>query len=211
MDMANNLITDLIFEIDRYLSDYDMQGIRDVRSGIASWSGSPMQNVQPGTLPVCAWLTPALEGMADRRLAQAIQQSLPLLKWVTYDSYPRADIGPAFADGHAFASLIGESGFLCATDFDLGLFVIAPNVLYPDHHHAAPELYAPLTGPHGWRFLPDEQFRMLAADVPVWNEPWAPHATRTGSVPFLCIFGWTKNVNIPARIIAGYEVTRFTP
>ncbi len=36
----------------------------------------------------------------------------------------------------------------------MGLFVIAPHVLYRDHAHAAPELYLPLTGPHGWRFAP---------------------------------------------------------
>jgi hypothetical protein len=96
---------------------------------------------------------------------------------------------------------VGEGAFRDADDFDLGLFVIGPDILYRDHHHAAPELYAPLTGPHGWRFLPDKTFHTKPADEPVWNEPWAPHATLTGPTPFLCIFGWTRDVNIPAKVI----------
>jgi hypothetical protein len=207
MDKPETVITHLVLEIDRYLSGFGLQGIGEVRSGIATWSRSPMQDVGPKSLPVCSWLNAALDGMGDQKLALAIQKALPLLRWTHYAPYPRAEIGHAFADGHAFASLIGEEAFLPADDFDLGLFLIAPNVLYPDHHHAAPELYAPLTGPHAWRFLPDEQFRMIAADIPVWNEPWAPHATHTGSVPFLCIFCWTKDVNVPAKIIVGREAT----
>ena len=50
----------------------------------------------------------------------------PFLHWVSYDAYPREDIGARFADNHAFASIIGEGCPLEAEDFDLGLFIIAP-------------------------------------------------------------------------------------
>jgi hypothetical protein len=72
---------------------------------------------------------------------------------VTYDRYPRAEIGARFLQGMPLPRSWGRAPF-AARDFDLGLFLIAPHVLYRDHHHAAPELYAPLTGPHGWRFGP---------------------------------------------------------
>ncbi len=196
-----NVIAHLIQQIDRYLSAFDLGGAQDVRNGIARWSSSAFTSLEPTGLPACSHLETALRAMKDRGLADAIAAASPHLEWISYDSYPRAEIGEAFADGHAYCSLIGGEGFFHAGDFDLGLFIIAPNTLYSDHHHAAPELYAPLTGPHGWRFLPEETFKWLDADVPVWNEPWAPHATQTGAVPFLCIFGWTKDVNIPAKII----------
>ena len=35
----------------------------------------------------------------------------------------------------------------------------------------------------------------------MWNEPWEVHATLTGRDPFLCVFGWTRDVNIPARLV----------
>jgi hypothetical protein len=98
-------------------------------------------------------------------------------------------------------SLIGEGAAIPAEDFDLGLFLIAPHVLYRDHAHPAPELYAPLTGPHGWRFGPGTPLTVKAAHEPVWNLPDAPHLTKVGPVPFLCVFGWTKDTHLPARVI----------
>jgi hypothetical protein len=139
--------------------------------------------------------------MGKPSLANAIAEAQPYLHWVSYDAYPREDIGAGFADNHAFASIIGEGCPFEAVDFDLGLFIIAPRLFYRDHHHAAPELYAPLTGPHGWRFKPGDPLVWKKADVPVWNNPWEPHATMTGATPFLAIFCWTKDTLQPAKII----------
>lgn len=201
--MTEHPVTHLLQEIDRYLSGLDYKGKSDVQAGLIQSRKRALQRVRRATSPVCAHLGAALANMRDRDLAQAIESASHILNWTSYVPYPREDIGAAFADGHAFASLIGEGAFHRADDFDLGLFIIAPKVLYPDHHHAAPELYAPLTGPHDWRFLPDETWKTIDSDIPVWNEPWAPHATRTGDVPFLCIYCWTRDVNEPAKVIAG--------
>ncbi len=102
--------------------------------------------------------------MGKPSLAKAIAEARPFLHWVSYDAYPREDIGAGFADNHAFASIIGEGCPIEAVDFDLGLFIIAPHLFYRDHHHAAPELYAPLTGPHGWRFKPGDPLVWKEAD-----------------------------------------------
>lgn len=201
MSRAEEAVSVLIEAIDTYLAPFDLKGAHDVRRGICRWRNGPHLAVAPRHLPACDHIPAALDAMACRPLASAIAAALPHLHWMTYDAYPRADIGEAFANGHAFASLIGEGSFRAAEDFDLGLFVIAPRTLYRDHHHAAPELYAPLTGPHGWRFLPDTRFHAKPADEPVWNEPWAPHATMTGDVPFFCIFGWIRDVAVPARVV----------
>ncbi len=198
---AEAAITQLLREIETYLAAFDHAGVRAVRDGLARWGNGPHKTLRPRTLPACGHLPVALAAMGKHSLAQAIEAALPHLRWITYDAYPRDEIGAAFADGHAFASLVGEGAFRDADDFDLGLFVIGPDILYRDHHHAAPELYAPLTGPHGWRFLPDKTFHTKPADEPVWNEPWAPHATLTGATPFLCIFGWTRDVSSPAKVI----------
>ena len=198
---ADAAITQVLWEIEAYLAAFDHAGVRVVRDGLARWGGGPHQMVTPRVLPACNHLPAALAAMGKHPLAQAIGAALPHLHWTTYDAYPRHDIGEEFADGHAFASLVGEGAFRHGEDFDLGLFVIGPDILYRDHHHAAAELYAPLTGPHDWRFLPDRTFSSKPAHEPVWNEPWAPHATRTGETPFLCIFGWTRDVNIPAKVI----------
>lgn len=194
-------IESLVEEMTRYLTNHPGGNMEAVLAGITHWRAGASTMPKPQHLPALSHLPDALAAMADRRLAEAITAAAPLLRWITYDGYPIAEIGNAFAEGHAFATVIGEGSFYPAVDFDLGLFLIAPRTLYRDHKHAAPELYAPLTGPHGWRFLPDHSLRVLPADVPVWNAPFAPHATITGDVPFLCIFCWTSDVNATATVI----------
>ena len=190
--------------IDRYLGLLRGPGVAEVRSGLAAvrpFAPHPMP-VTPNAV-VVAHLQSALDALevTHPALAAAIAEAAPDLPWVTYDAYPRALIGDAFATGHAFASVVGEAAPIPARDYDLGLFLIAPHVLYRDHAHAAPELYVPLTGPHGWRFGAGLPLVAKPAHEPVWNDPHDPHATKVGSVPFLAIFGWTRDVNAAAYVI----------
>jgi hypothetical protein len=188
----------------RYLSTLPGDGATEARAALARqpWDVSPPAT--PRDNPVLRqWLGPALDLVAPDRpeLAASIAAAAPLLVWITYDSYPRDQIGESFATGHAFASLVGEGSPFPGHDFDLGLFLIAPRVLYRDHRHAAPELYAPLTGPHDWRFGPGAPLVTKPAHVPVWNDPHAPHLTRVGHVPFLAFYCWTRDVNELAEVI----------
>lgn len=206
-------ISRVIVAIDTYLATLDSSlytekgtahGIAEIRSAIARASGNPVKLQSPSTLGALTHMERALQATADHgqpMLADAIRSAIPNLRWVTYNAYDAEKIGRGFAEGHAFTSLIGEDAPVRAADFDLGIFLIAPRTLYRDHNHPAPELYAPLTGPHGWRFKPGAPFHWREAHHPVWNEPNEIHATQTGEEPFLCIFGWTKDVMLPARII----------
>lgn len=190
---------------DRYLGTLPGPGVAEVRAGLAAVRPFAPHPQPVASNPVVdAHLQTALDLLENTHpaLAAAIAEAAPHLPWVTYDAYPRDLIGDAFATGHAFASIVGEASAIRARDYDLGLFLIAPRVLYRDHAHAAPELYVPLTGPHGWRFGPGLPIVTKPAHEPVWNDPHDPHATRVGDVPFLAIFGWTRDVNVPAYVIA---------
>lgn len=189
---------------DRYLGTLPGPGVAEVRSGLAALRPFAPRPITPRSNAVVATHLPTALDALDAThpaLAATIAAAAPHLQWVTYDLYPRALIGDAFATGHAFASIAGEAAPIKARDYDLGLFLIAPHVLYRDHAHAAPELYAPLTGPHGWRFGPGQPLVTKPAHVPVWNDPHDPHATMVGDVPFLAIFGWTRDVNAAAYVI----------
>lgn len=199
--MNEKALRELISGIGQYLSRFDSDEVRSVREGIARWQDEPVHHVPAARVPACRHLEAALAAMGELPLAGLLSDLWRDLAWITYDLYPRAEIGEEFAAGHAFASLIGSDAPLRADDFELGIFLIAPHVFYRDHHHAAAELYAPLTGPHGWRFRPGDPLEWRDAHVPVWNPPWRPHATKVGLVPFLCIFGWTGDVNEPARVL----------
>lgn len=196
------IIATLIAEIDRCLTNCSGAGVADVRAGIKRWTTGQARTVTPASHLVAEkYLAQCLAAMADPSLALAISEAAPCLRWTPYDSYPVDEIGEIFANGNCFASLIGDDGFYSSDDFALGLFIVAPDVIYRDHHHAAPELYLPFTGPHAWRFLPDKTVTWLPAGVPVWNDAWRTHATRTGSTPFLSLFGWTQDVSQAARVV----------
>ncbi|MFM7446063.1 MAG: dimethylsulfonioproprionate lyase family protein [Tabrizicola sp.] len=186
-----------------YVLSLDHPGAAEVTAGLPADPGSErVVNARPNAV-LSTWLTVALAQLSATHpaLASAIAAAAPQLEWVTYDSYPRTLIGDAFPNGHAFASIFGGDAPFAGEDFELGVFLIAPGVLYRDHHHAAPELYAPLTGPHGWRFGTGRPLTIKPAHQPVWNPAHQPHLTRVGAVPFLCFFVWTQDVNEIAQVI----------
>jgi hypothetical protein len=195
-----------IEEIDRYLAGLPGPGIAEVREGIAIARGqafAPSAICPRSNKVVSDHLASALGSLSVTHpsLAVAIEAVAPILSWGTYDAYPPGDIGEGFADNHAFASVIGAATGLPSVDYYMGLFVIAPHFVYRDHRHPAPELYAPLTGPHGWRFQPDTALVVTPAHQPVWNEPNRPHLTKVGPVPFLSIYAWTRDVSEPAQVL----------
>lgn len=193
-----------LFEAARdYLDGLPHPGAAEVRAGFGRCAGEPGPVTARPNPVVARWLDPALAAASQHapRLAAAIAAAAAHLCWITYDLYPRAEIGDSFAEGHAFATIAGGGAPYAADSFELGLFLIAPHVLYRDHCHPAPELYAPLTGPHGWRFAPGRKLTVKPAGEPVWNPPLQHHLTKVGSVPFLCLFAWTRDVNAPARVI----------
>jgi hypothetical protein len=204
------VLRDLLEVATDYLVGLEHPGAAEVRAGLARRHGRLRQQKPQANPVVSRWLGPALASIDPRHrgLATAIAAAAPALAWVTYGGYPRAEIGESFATGHAYAVLMGEDAPFAARDFALGLFLIAPHVLYRDHAHAAPELYAPLTGPHGWRFGPDGPLVTKPAHAPVWNPPHRPHLTKVGAVPFLALYVWTRDVAEVARVIPARDWPR---
>lgn len=204
MGDVQEAIRTLIDEADHYLARFKGEEIDAVRAGIAKFGHDAIGgngNVTPSK-PACGHLDGALfvTNGADS-LRAAISEARPHLAWRTYDSYPPELIGKRFPVAHAFTTLIGGSGFLPSDEFELGLFLIAPKTLYRDHRHKAPELYAPLTGPHEWRFGTDAAFEKKPAHEPVWNDPMQVHAMLVRDIPFLALYAWTGDINEPSRIV----------
>lgn len=201
----------LLAEAAAYLATLPGDGALEVRAGLARWSGGALRPVEAtGGAGEAARLAALLEehlpvaltalGETHPALAARIEAAAPHLDWRAYGGYPPDRIGAGFAAGHAYASLFGD-GPIPAEDFDFGLFLIAPGLLYRDHRHLAPELYAPLTGPHGWRFGPGRPLMLKSAHEPVWNDPMVPHLIKVGALPFLCLYGWTRDVDALAEVV----------
>ncbi len=112
-----------------------------------------------------------------------------------------ADVGAGYKEGNMHALLIGsENCPIKAEDFLLGFFLLAPRTLYRDHSHLAPELYLPLTGPHGWRFDQGD-WEDFEAGQAIYNAPGVVHATRVYDIPFLALFAWTRDIGSACRVV----------
>ena len=199
---AEGSVLALLEAADLYLTRLQGPGVAETRHLLSQWRGGPV-TLRPKTNSTLAHLPAAMTALETTHpdLAQAIAGAAPHLSWTTYDAYDPDMIGEDFATNHCFTTLIGENATIPAIDFDFGLFLIAPHILYRDHHHAAPELYAPLTGPHGWRFAPNRPLIVKQAHQPVWNDPYQPHLTKVGPTPFLAFFAWTRDTDAPAKVL----------
>lgn len=204
--MTAHPIAELLAEIGTYLGTLEGNGLAEVSRGLTRWASGEIRPRPAREIDPCRHLDAALAAIDGHDpLRAAIAGARAHLAWEVYAPYPRELIGEDFPKAHAFASLIGGEAPVFADDFELGLFLISPHILYRDRRHAAPELYAPLTGPHRWRFGTGEAWESKPAHEPVWNEPWRVHATITGAVPFLCIFSWTRDVNDPAEVVVAHD------
>ena len=105
---AEAALRKLVTEIEIYISSLKGPGIASVLEGLGKWARGPIGQIKPRSIPACEHLDPALLAMGKPSLAKAIADARPFLHWVSYDAYPREDIGAGFADNHAFASIIGE-------------------------------------------------------------------------------------------------------
>lgn len=191
-------------EIDRFLATLDSThaGVTKVRARMAGVRDERRRSLQrPANLPLCGGLDDALAAIEIDHavpLAQALRGAD--LHWESYRGYASDTIGPHFPKAHAYASLMAGADPDWTCDFDLGFFLIMPGTLYRDHHHPAPELYVPLTGPSRWRFGAGKEWTEKPAGAVVWNPPNQVHATLVGAVPFLCLYAWTEQVHVPAQV-----------
>ena len=130
MSNQYSLISELLEELENYLSKFPGAGIAEVRAGIVEYRDGDFRAMPSReNAVVTAWLPRCLEllSLDTTLLAARLSAALACLTWKTYDGYDRAKIGSDFASYHAFASIIGEDATLFAPDFDLGLFLIAPD------------------------------------------------------------------------------------
>ena len=95
-------------------------------------------------------------------------------------------VGEPFVSGHANAMLVGPGGLEQRDDVWVGVTVMAPGIVYPDHSHPPEEVYIALSPGEWWN-----------AQMP-WTEPGAGgviynprgilHAMRSHQRPMLALW-----------------------
>ena len=149
----------------------------------------PTEPRPPGHACLAEALTAAKSnGGYAARAAAALEKLEPQITW-----YRREGLTPEqaeFPDRHALASLIGpadRSGSLeVRGDLRVGVSLVAPGIMYPDHHHPPEELYLALTAGE-WRQDRGPWFSPGPNGI-VYNTPNILHGMRATDEPQLAVW-----------------------
>lgn len=121
----------------------------------------------------------------------------PILKDATpYLSWREGGFGKARNRGEIalwVSTLVGPTGLARRDDVTLGLILMAPTFRYPDHSHAAEELYLVLSGELGWR-VDGVDIGIKRSGAIVHHLPHQRHAMTIGRQPALLFWGWTGDI-----------------
>jgi len=171
--------------------------------GATAWATAAMN---PFGLPVCRFWAPALES-ADGQgplagMVHALQALGPWLVWSQNPNYRRKPPAPDFLDRYGYAVIAGPGegppALIGHAALALGVLLLGPRMLYPEHHHPATELYVPLNVGEWWRG--SGPWRTEAPGIVIHHGPEVVHATRAGDAPLLAIYLWSGDLGTHARL-----------
>ncbi len=147
------------------------------------------RELAPVALPCLQYLprAAAIAGGGAEALGQCLARHAGALRWA--QTYTEADFGRGFLDRYGWTELVGTRGHFASEAIAAGFLLLGPDVIYPDHHHLAEEIYVPLTPQTEWR-KGDGAFVARAAGEVIHHPSNVSHAMRTGAEPLLALYLW---------------------
>jgi hypothetical protein len=126
----------------------------------------------------------------DKSTASLLDQIRPVIPFLPWRySYPARADAPSLGLNIAFAEMIGPKAPFHSESVCLGLTLIGPETLYPDHRHPAIELYYVAAGLATWTL--DGISRDQPPGAYILHPSQAVHAMRTHAEPLLAIYSWS--------------------
>jgi Dimethlysulfonioproprionate lyase len=185
--LVATVFDELLATFRAYLMSLDQASLRGFASGI-DWSMQP-RALEPKSLPCLRYLNQLSDAAPEpeNRLAGLLRQNRETFRWG--QTYTRADFGENFIDNYGWLEVFGTRGHFANDATAGGLMILGPNIVYPDHHHIAEEIYVPLTGGAEWR-MGEGGFRAREAGEIIHHPSNANHATRTRAEPLLALYLW---------------------
>jgi hypothetical protein len=131
--------------------------------------------------------TSAIAGEGGRGIVRLLAESRNQFHWG--QTYVEADFGRRFIDNYGWLELFGTRGHFVNGGMAGGFLVLGPHLHYPDHHHAAEEIYVPLAGRAAWR-KGDGPYVERPAGALIHHPSDVNHAMKTGEEPLLALYLW---------------------
>jgi len=170
--------------------------LQDFRWDLPPRSRAPHALPCLASLPRIASVAPGWVGP----LANLLAASGAEFSWG--QTYAEADFGRHFIDNYGWLEVFGTRGHFVSDEAAGGLLILGPNVVYPDHHHVAEELYVPLTSTAEWR-MGDTPFSVREAGDVIHHASNVSHAMRTGEEPLLALYLWRGGPLAARSVVTG--------
>ena len=122
------------------------------------------------------------------------------LCWVQNPNYVADPAMAGFLPDYGYVELAGPGGIAHDEKIALGILLIGPGRLYPQHSHPAREAYLVLAGDAEWR-RDGEPWRMRVAGALIHHTPNQTHAMRTSDQPLLALYAWQGDIATAASLV----------
>jgi hypothetical protein len=126
-------------------------------------------------------------GERGREVVRVLAENRNAFHWG--QTYVEADFGRHFIDNYGWLELFGTRGHFINGEMAGGFLVLGPHLHYPDHHHAAEEIYIPLVGGAMWRKGGGPYVERPAGTF-IHHPSNVSHAMKTGEEPLLALYLW---------------------
>ena len=155
-------------------------------SSLSEWQSTP----DPAPPPARVFLRQALAAVDRHPATASIPGDPAALPW----QEGKAGVPESFRGRYMFCTLVGPESQVVADDFLFGLYLQAPQTVYPRHCHAAEEYYAVLSGHAAWEKNRDG-FVTQPPGSCIQHESNQWHAMRTAGEPLLALWAWTGELS----------------
>ena len=183
-----NDLSALVNEIRSLLNEQSFSCASLLNTALASVTSNITHNVSK-SVPACVFLPEAATSI-DGPVGLIISSQWDKLAWRVPGF---GMINTSISDRIAVTELVGPTGMIKHDSVSMGLLLMAPNLRYPSHSHAAEELYIVLSGTIEWT-IQDKSIGALKPKMAVRHKPWQPHEMKTRDAPALLFWGWTGDI-----------------
>jgi hypothetical protein len=118
--------------------------------------------------------------------------------WSQNPNYRAHPPSAAFLANYGYLECVGPDAPWCSDALRLGVLLLGPATIYPQHHHPAEEIYLPL-GPGRW-FKEGEGWQEKTSGDVIHHPPECGHATESGTAPLAAIYLWRGAIAKAAEI-----------
>lgn len=183
--------------ISRLLTGYAGEQHAEQINASGQISAAAQLSLSPRPLPeqedpgvIGQWLSTSLalardNPAVDQPLLDALQALLPHARWIKRSA--ARDEDSRFVERHRHALLLGNGSPVACPTLTLGLAVMAPETLYPFHHHPPQEFYIVLS--EGQWYRQGDGWWQPGPGGMLWNAPSVVHCMQSGATPLLALWG----------------------